>query len=272
MHGFEPDLITLLEYLTLDKKSKSVNNESIESNTEKRKDFKMTNYFNNCKTSEELKATYKELVKKYHPDIFGEKGNDILKEIHNQLEKAIKNIDKKSYNDLYNDSDIEESEEIRAKKEQIAKELFAKYKAFAYQHLFAAYWVNHLRASNHRNPITKHNFTGWNVWQLELKMLLQGYKSTEWSTFAQYKNSKNSIRKGEHGTYITLAIINTKEDEDGEEKTSVYYKGYSVFNKEQTNTNEPKQKQISTVKQIAAKQNTEQKTLNLWQEKYEVVA
>lgn len=238
----------------------------------KRKDFKMTNYFNNCKTSEELKATYKELVKKYHPDIFGEKGNDILKEIHNQLEKAIKNIDKKGYNDLYNDSDIEESEEIRAKKEQIAKELFAKYKAAAYQHLFAAYWVNHLRASNHRNPITKHNFTGWNVWQLELKMLLQGYKSTEWSTFAQYKNSKNSIRKGEHGTYITLAIINTKEDEDGEEKTSVYYKGYSVFNKEQTNTNEPKQKQISTVKQIAAKQNTEQKTLNLWQEKYEVVA
>lgn len=36
------------------------------------------NYFNNCKTSEELKATYKALVKKYHPDVYGEKGNDIL--------------------------------------------------------------------------------------------------------------------------------------------------------------------------------------------------
>ena len=68
-------------------------------------------------SSEEIKSAYKQLAKKYHPDIFGEKGNDILKEIHNQLEKAIKNIDKKGYNDLYNDSDIEESEEIRAKKD-----------------------------------------------------------------------------------------------------------------------------------------------------------
>ena len=29
----------------------------------------MTNYFENVKTSEELKAAYKELVKKYHPDV-----------------------------------------------------------------------------------------------------------------------------------------------------------------------------------------------------------
>ena len=61
-------------------------------NTEKTKGKNiMTNYFENCKNNEELKATYKELVKKYHPDIYGEKGNDILKEIHNQLEKALKN-------------------------------------------------------------------------------------------------------------------------------------------------------------------------------------
>ena len=53
----------------------------------------MTNYFQNCKSSEDLKATYKQLVKKYHPDIYGVKGNEILKEIHNQLEKAVKNID-----------------------------------------------------------------------------------------------------------------------------------------------------------------------------------
>ena len=39
----------------------------------------MTNYFENCKTNEELKATYKQLAKKYHPDVYGEKGNDIFK-------------------------------------------------------------------------------------------------------------------------------------------------------------------------------------------------
>ena len=81
----------------------------------------MTNYFTNCKNETELKATYKELVKTYHPDIYGEKGNDILKEIHNQLEKALKNIDKKAYNDLYNGNDREESDEIRAKKEELTQ-------------------------------------------------------------------------------------------------------------------------------------------------------
>lgn len=248
--------------------------------TEKRKDLKMTNYFTNCKTSEELKATYKELVKTYHPDIYGEKGNDILKDIHNQLEKALKNIDKKAYNNLYNGNDKEESEEIRAKKEQIARELSEKYKGFAYHYLFVVYWQNGLRPANHRNPLTKHSFTGWNVWQLELKMLLEGYKSSEWSTFTQIKNDKNSVRKGEHGTQITLAIISKGKDEDGEEdgtKSKVYYKGYSVFNIEQTQngaTGEPQTKQIAEIKQIEPKKliDTEQKTLNLWQEKYQTVA
>jgi len=215
----------------------------------------MTNYFENCKNNEELKATYKELVKKFHPDIYGEKGNEILKEVHNQLEKALKNIDKKTYNDLYNDTDINESEEIRAKKEEIAKELFKKHKAFAYQYLFVAYWENHFRTANHRNPLTKHNFSGWNVWQLELKMLLEGYKSAKWSTFAQYKDDKNSIKKGEHGTYITLAIISKSKDENGEEdetKSRVFYKGYSVFNEEQTQkgSTEKAPEQIAEVKQI----------------------
>lgn len=49
-----------------------------------------TNYFEKCRTEQELKATYKQLVKKFHPDVYGEKGNEILKEIHNQLEKAVK--------------------------------------------------------------------------------------------------------------------------------------------------------------------------------------
>ncbi len=146
----------------------------------------MTNYFEHCKTSEELKATYKELVKKFHPDIYGEKGNDILKEIHNQLEKATRNIDKAYYKEFDN-TDREESEETRAKKEKIAKEVFKKHAGLAYQYLFVAYWQNRLIPSNHRNPLTQHNFSGWNIWQLELKMLLEGYTSCLWSTFNQFR-------------------------------------------------------------------------------------
>lgn len=253
----------------------------------------MTNYFENCKTNEELKATYKQLAKKYHPDVYGEKGNDILKDIHNQLEKALKNIDKKAYDNLYNDCDIEESEEIRAKKDQIARELLAKHKGLAYQYLFVAYWQNNFRTANHRNPLTQHNFSGWNVWQLELQMLLKGYKSAKWSTFAQYKDDKNSIRKGEHGTYITLAIISKSKKENGEEdesKSRVFYKGYSVFNEEQTQNgaSEKAPAQIQEVKQIEtfnkmatpeqaktlidkAKEITKQMGLNLW-DTCEVVA
>lgn len=237
----------------------------------------MTNYFEQCKTSEELKATYKELVLKFHPDIYGEKGNDILKDVHNQLEKALKNIDRKTYDALYNDNDIEESEEIRARKEEIAREVFAKHKGLAYQYLFAAYWANGLHASNHRNPITNHNFSGWNVWQLELAMLLSGYQSTKWSTFAQYKQAKNPLKKGEHGTYITLAIISKAKDENGEEdesKVKVYYRGYTVFNEEQTHAGatEKQPAQIEEVKKIGTTKNNEVEQLNLWQQKYEVVA
>lgn len=231
----------------------------------------MTNYFQNCKTQEELKATYKELVKKFHPDIYGEKGNDILKEIHNQLEKALKNVDKKAYNSIYNETATNDSDEIRARKEELAKTLFAQHGGMAYQWLFVAYWQQGLRPSNHKNPLTKHNFSGWNVWQLELKMLLQGYKSSNWSTFAQYRDNKNNIRKGEHGTYITLAIVSKKksENEDEEEKTSVYYKGYSVFNEEQTKagaTAEETTKAIPTVKAIETK-STVEKTLEQWEQK-----
>lgn len=256
---------------------------------------KMTNYFENCKTSVELKNTYKELVKKFHPDIYGEKGNEILKEIHNQLEKATRKIDKGffSFENDYLDYDKEESEEIKAKKEQLAKELSEKYKGFAYQYLFVAYWQNNLRPANHRNPLTKHNFSGWNVWQLELKMLLNGYKSAKWSTFAQYNKDNNSIMKGQKGTQITLAIYTKgKEDEETGEKTQgrVFYKGYSVFNAEQTKNGATAEEQtpvIEEVKQIETKLSldaekiekakeshkkvkqlfndiTEQKTLNLW--------
>lgn len=237
------------------------------------------NYFNNCKTSEELKATYKALVKKYHPDIYGEKGNDILKEVHNQLEKAVRNIDKAYNISDYIDGEIKETPEELARKKELLEQ--AKKYLFREGALFGLYWQNGLRPANHRNPLTKHNFSGWNIWSLEIKRLEKGYTSSEWSTFAQYKNEKQSVRKGEKSTYLTLAIYTkgkkseeTEDDED--QKGRVYYKGYSVFNKEQVKELArpmlvSSKKQIETKKETRA-EKTEQTTLNLWQEKYEVVA
>lgn len=47
----------------------------------------MLNYFKNVTTIEELKNTYKELAKKYHPDI-NPNGTEIMKEINAEYEKA----------------------------------------------------------------------------------------------------------------------------------------------------------------------------------------
>ena len=235
----------------------------------------MTNYFEKCKNADELKATYKELVKKYHPDVYGEKGNEILKDVHNQLEKAVKQLDKgfKTYSN-YVEKDLNETAETINLKKELLKEALKH--VFPEGALFALYWQHGLRPANHRNPLTKHNFSGWNIWTLEIEKLKNDYQSSEWSTFAQYKTAKNSVKKGEHGTYITLAIIAKakKEDEDTEEpeKAKIYYKGYTVFNKEQVRGLEDSIKTIETVKAITTKKEPVQKTLNLWSEKYEVIA
>ena len=83
----------------------------------------------------------------------------------------------------------------------------------------------------HINPITKIEFSGYNLYQLEIDYILKGYRSTEWSTFAQYKANKKTIRKGSKGTHLTLAVHKT--DEEGQEHLQ-FYKGYTVFNREQT--------------------------------------
>lgn len=240
----------------------------------------MVNYFDKAKTTDELKAIYKGLVKKYHPDIYGEKGNEILKEIHNQLEKAVKNLDVnfKAYSN-YVDIDINETPETRAKKAELLQEAL-KY-TFPEGALFALYWEHNLKVNNHRNPLTSHNFSGWNIWTLEIEYLKNNYTSCKWSTFPQYREAKNFVKKGEHGCYITLAIIaKPKKDEnnldDEPQKPKIYYKGYTVFNENQTRGEDLTTPALETQKAIPDFKNTksvEQKTLNLWSAKYkEVIA
>lgn len=97
------------------------------------------------------------------------------------------------------------------------------------------YAQNKLEPSKHINPLTKHEFTGKNVWTLELTMLLNGYTSCNWSTFAQYKEANNFVDKGQKGTKLTLAVFGKEKDENGKDKEVLkFFRGYTVFNYEQT--------------------------------------
>ena len=64
----------------------------------------MFKYFNNCKTIEDVKATYKALAKKYHPDIAGAEFTATMQEINSEFEKAFekyKNIHESAEGNTY---------------------------------------------------------------------------------------------------------------------------------------------------------------------------
>lgn len=64
----------------------------------------MFKYFNNCKSIEDVKATYKSLAKKYHPDIAGAESTATMQEINSEFEKAFekyKNIHESAEGNTY---------------------------------------------------------------------------------------------------------------------------------------------------------------------------
>lgn len=124
------------------------------------------------------------------------------------------------------------------------------------------YCQNKLEPAKHYNPITKKYFHGKNIWTLEINYILNDFTSCEWSTFAQYKANKTPVAKGAKSTYLTLAVYNKQKDENGEEKeTFQFYKGYSVFNKEQTKAQEEVKTEVKTTAKEVKEVN---KQLNLW--------
>ena len=96
--------------------------------------------------------------------------------------------------------------------------------------LMQLYMTSGVTPENHINPVTHIAFSGYNLYQLEIEYIKNGYKSAEWSTFAQYKQLKKQIKKGSKGTHLTLAVH--KKDEEGQEHLQ-FFKGYTVFNKQQ---------------------------------------
>ena len=103
------------------------------------------------------------------------------------------------------------------------------------------YLQHNLSPAKHHNPITKKDFHGKNIWTLEIEMILKGFTSCEWSTFAQYRSNDSKVNKGEKGTGLTLAIFNNVKNDKGENEEKLqYFKSYTVFNKEQTSELENK--------------------------------
>jgi len=62
-------------------------------------------YFKDCKSIEEAKKLYRELLKKHHPDHAGNEGEAITKEIINQFNIFLKCFMSNSFNSYYKDKE-----------------------------------------------------------------------------------------------------------------------------------------------------------------------
>jgi len=81
------------------------------------------NYFNQCKSIEEAKKTYRELLMKYHPDHAGQGGENITKEIINQFNSFLKSFMSNSFNSYYEDKDWKPNEEAVTPFQDILQEI-----------------------------------------------------------------------------------------------------------------------------------------------------
>ena len=84
------------------------------------------------------------------------------------------------------------------------------------------------------NAISKTEYHGINV----IMLASAGYKSPYWLTFKQAKETKGTVKKGEHGNMVVFAKRQAKEVETDsgelEERTFTVLRYYTVFNIEQT--------------------------------------
>ena len=62
-------------------------------------------YFNNCKSVEEAKKLYRELLMQYHPDHAGQDGEAATKEIINQFNDFLNSFMSNSFNSYYEDKE-----------------------------------------------------------------------------------------------------------------------------------------------------------------------
>ena len=84
------------------------------------------------------------------------------------------------------------------------------------------------------NPTTGKPYRGWNAFFLMLSTHDKQYKTGRFAGFNQLKARGAIVRKGEKGTPILRPQLVRKEDEDGNIKEFVVFRGATVFNIDQT--------------------------------------
>ncbi len=79
-------------------------------------------------------------------------------------------------------------------------------------------------------------YRGVNVLTLWAVAMSKGYAGGAWGTFKQWKEREQFVRKGEKGAPIVFyKIIETKDEESGEDKTQIFARGSTVFHLSQIN-------------------------------------
>jgi hypothetical protein len=81
------------------------------------------NYFTNCKSIEEAKKAYRELLKLYHPDHAGEEGEAITKNIIAQFNAFLKTFMSRSYSSFCEENEWEEREETVTRFQDILEKI-----------------------------------------------------------------------------------------------------------------------------------------------------
>jgi len=94
-------------------------------------------------------------------------------------------------------------------------------------------WRKPWTCTDHKNIISRKPYRGINVWMLDIAAEERGYKSHYWLTYKQAQKLGGTVRKGEKANIVVFWKINTREDEDGEEKSFPFLRYYNVFNVEQ---------------------------------------
>lgn len=75
-------------------------------------------------------------------------------------------------------------------------------------------------------------YRGINALLLRNAQFNNGYPSSEWATFDQWKKAGHSVRKGEKGTMMFF-FIETFEDQGSDAKKKIEYSYANLFNRYQ---------------------------------------
>ncbi len=85
-----------------------------------------------------------------------------------------------------------------------------------------------------RNGATGRPYHGVNVLLLWIAQQVEGYATAEWLTFNQARAAGGSVRKGEHGTVVTLWRPYERKDRETQETTqALLLRHFVVFNRDQ---------------------------------------